>query len=116
MRSIGFAKEEDARKAAIAQLEEGLVLLEEAFGVCSKGKPFFGGDQIGYLDIAFGCYMGWLRVTEKMCGIKLLSEAKTPALLNWAHRFCSDAAVKYLMPDTEKLAEFAKMIAGKMRG
>ncbi|EOY00233.1 Glutathione S-transferase [Theobroma cacao] len=116
IRTIGMAQGEDARKAAIAQVEEGLVLLEEAFGKCSKGKRFFGGDQIGYLDIAFGCFLAWLRVTEKMSGIKLLSEANTPALLNWADRFCSDAAVKDVMPDTEKLAEFGKMVIAKMRG
>ncbi|XWS34924.1 hypothetical protein CRYUN_Cryun21dG0079100 [Craigia yunnanensis] len=116
MRTIAIAQGEDARKAAIAQLEEGLVLLEEAFGKCSKGKPFFGGDQIGYLDIAFGCFLGWLRVTEKMSGINLLGEAKTPALFKWAHRFCSDAYVKDVMPETEKLAEFGKMIMAKMRG
>ena len=116
MKTIGIAQGEDARKAAIAQLEEGLVLLEAAFGKCSKGKPFFGGDQIGYLDIAFGCFLGWLRVTEKMSGINLLGEAKTPALLNWSHRFCSDASVKDVMPETEKLGEFGKMIMAKMRG
>ncbi|XWS22513.1 hypothetical protein CRYUN_Cryun29cG0042600 [Craigia yunnanensis] len=116
IRTIGIAQGEDARKAAIAEVEEGLVLLEEAFGKCSKGKPFFGGDQIGYLDIAFGCFLAWLRVTEKLNGIKLLTEAKTPALLKWADRFCSDAAVKDVMPDTEKLAEFGKMVIAKMRG
>ncbi|XP_022775556.1 glutathione S-transferase U17-like [Durio zibethinus] len=116
IKSIGIAQEEDARKAAIAQVEEGLVLLEEAFGKCGKGKPFFGGDQIGYLDIAFGCFLGWLRATEKMSGIKLLSESKTPALLNWAGRFCSDATVKDVMPDTDKLAAFGKMVIAKVRG
>ncbi|XVE84933.1 hypothetical protein DITRI_Ditri17bG0051500 [Diplodiscus trichospermus] len=115
MKTIGLAQGEDARKAVIPQLEEGLVLLEEAFGKCSKGKPFFGGDQIGFQDIAFGCFLGWLRVTEKMNGAKLLSEDKTPALLEWAHRFCSDAAVKDVMPETDKLAEFSKMIMAKMR-
>ncbi|OMO51656.1 hypothetical protein CCACVL1_29672 [Corchorus capsularis] len=116
MRSVGIAQGDDAKKAAIAQIEEGLALLEEAFAKCSKGKAFFGGDQIGFLDIAFGCFLGWLRVTEKMSETKLLSEAKTPALLSWAHKFCSHPAVKDVMPDTEKLAEFSKTILARMRG
>ncbi|KAK8631122.1 hypothetical protein V6N13_079885 [Hibiscus sabdariffa] len=116
MRGIGMAEGEDARRAAIGQVEEGLVLLEEAFGECSKGRPFFGGDRIGYLDIAFGCFLGWLRVTEKMTGVMLLNETNTPRLLKWAHRFCSDDAVKDVMPETEKLAEFAKMIMGRVKG
>ena len=116
IKGIGIAQGEDAKKAAVAQVEEGLVLLEEAFGKCSKGKAFFGGDQIGFLDIAFGCFLGWLRATEKISGIELLTEAKTPALLNWADSFCSDAAVKDVMPETEKLAEFGKMVIAKIRG
>lgn len=110
-----MAEGEDARKAAIGQVEEGLMLLEEAFDKCSQGQAFFGKDQIGYLDITFGCFLGWLRVTEKMSGIKLLNEINTPALLKWADRFCNDAAVKDVMPETEKLAEFAKMLRGRVR-
>ncbi|GLT41579.1 hypothetical protein SLA2020_362760 [Shorea laevis] len=109
-----FAQEEDAKKAAIAQMEEGLVPLEEAFGKCSKGKAFFGGDRIGFLDIAFGCFLGWLRVIEKAGGIELLNETKTPSLLKWAERFSSDIAVKELLPDTDKLAEFRKKAQAKM--
>ncbi|TYJ10523.1 hypothetical protein E1A91_A11G213300v1 [Gossypium mustelinum] len=115
LRAIGMAEGEDARKAAIGQVEEGLMLLEEAFDKCSQGQAFFGKDQIGYLDITFGCFLGWLRVTEKMSGIKLLNEINTPALLKWADRFCNDAAVKDVMPATEKLAEFAKMLRGRVR-
>ncbi|KAA3473501.1 glutathione S-transferase U17-like [Gossypium australe] len=115
LRAIGMAEGEDARKAAIGQVEEGLMLLEEAFGKCSQGQAFFGKDQIGYLDITFGCFLGWLRVTEKMSGIKLLNEINTPDLLKWADRFCNDAAVKDVMPETEKLAEFAKMLRGRVR-
>ncbi|GKV22752.1 hypothetical protein SLEP1_g32585 [Rubroshorea leprosula] len=98
----------DGKKAAIAQMEEGMAVLEEAFTKISKGKAFFGGDRIGFLDIAFGCFLAWLRVTEKSNGVKLLDESKTPALLKWSERFCSDAAVKGIIPETEKLAEFAK--------
>ncbi|OMO51655.1 hypothetical protein CCACVL1_29671 [Corchorus capsularis] len=110
-----MAQGEEARKAAMAPVEEGLALLEEAFGKCSKGKPFFGGDQIGFLDIAFGSTLGWLKVVEKLNDIEIFSEAKTPALLKWADNFCSDAAVKDVMPETEKLLEFGKIITAKMR-
>jgi len=116
MRGIAAAQGEEARKALVEQVGEGLALLEEAFGKCSKGKAFFGGDRIGFLDIAFGCFLGWLRATEKMNGVKLLDEAKTPGLVKWADRFCADGAVKGVMPETEKLMEFAKVLMAKMRG
>ncbi|XP_023928718.1 glutathione S-transferase U17 [Quercus suber] len=106
----------EERKAFLDQVTEGLALLEEAFGKCSKGKAFFGGDRIGLLDIAFGSLLGWLKLTEKVNGVKLLDEAKTPGLVKWAERFCADAAVKSVMPETEKLLEFSKVVAAKMKG
>lgn len=111
MRSIATAEGEEARKAAIQQVIEGIVLLEDAYSKCSQGKPFFGGNQIGLVDIAVGCFLGWLRVTEKTSQVKLLDEAKTPGLVKWAERFCAHVAVKDVMPDTDKLAEFAKLLA-----
>ncbi|OVA15349.1 Glutathione S-transferase [Macleaya cordata] len=111
---IAKGKNEEERKAAIEQVIAGLGLLEEAFEKCSKGKGFFGGERIGYVDIALGCYLGWIRVTEKMNGMKMLDEAKVPGLAGWADRFCSDSAVKEVMPETEKLAEFAKLIFSAM--
>ncbi|XP_075657493.1 glutathione S-transferase U17-like [Castanea sativa] len=115
MRGLRSAQGEE-RKAFLDQVTEGLALLEEAFGKCSKGKAFFGGDRIGLLDIAFGSFLGWLKVTEKVNGVKLLDEAKTPGLVKWAEMFCADAAVKNVMPETEKLLEFSKVLAAKMKG
>ena len=99
----------------MGQVVEGLALLEAAFLGCSKGKSFFGGDSIGYLDIAFGSFLGWLRVTEKIAGVKLLDEAKTPRLVGWADRFCSHDAVKDVMPKTEMLVEIANILKAKFR-
>uniref|UniRef100_A0A2N9FRU7 GST C-terminal domain-containing protein n=1 Tax=Fagus sylvatica TaxID=28930 RepID=A0A2N9FRU7_FAGSY len=62
LRGLRGAQEDEERKALKGPVIEGIVLLEEAFGKCSKGKAFFGGDQIGLIDIAFGCYLGWLKV------------------------------------------------------
>ncbi|KAJ7943547.1 Glutathione S-transferase [Quillaja saponaria] len=94
MSGIARAQGHEERKASIQQVEEGLELLEDAFGKCSKGKAFFGCDSIGFLDIAFGCFLGWLRVVETMNGVKLLDEVKTPRLTKWADKFCADGAVK----------------------
>nr|APX53071.1 glutathione S-transferase U [Mangifera indica]5G5E_A Chain A, TAU CLASS GLUTATHIONE S-TRANSFERASE [Mangifera indica]5G5F_A Chain A, TAU CLASS GLUTATHIONE S-TRANSFERASE [Mangifera indica]5KEJ_A Chain A, Tau class glutathione S-transferase [Mangifera indica]5KEJ_B Chain B, Tau class glutathione S-transferase [Mangifera indica] len=111
LKGIASAQGEEAKKAAVDQVGESLALIEDTYVKLSKGKPFFGGEKIGYLDIAFGCFLGWLRVTEKTSGVKFLNEAKTPHLAKWAVRFCADPAVKDVMPETEKLAEFAKLLA-----
>ncbi|XP_019164737.1 PREDICTED: glutathione S-transferase U17-like [Ipomoea nil] len=108
LQTVATAEDEEARKAAIGEVEEGLGVLEGAFQSCSKGKKFFGGERIGFLDIALGCFVAWIRVIETFNSIKFLDEAKVPGLANWAEDFCGDDAVKDVMPSTEKLAEFSK--------
>ncbi|CAD5191593.1 unnamed protein product, partial [Musa acuminata subsp. malaccensis] len=113
MFGIAKAETEEAKAESAEQAWAGLKLLEEAFEKLSKGKAFFGGDTIGYVDIALGSYLGWAKVIERMTGLKLFDEEKTPLLAVWAGRFCAHEAVKEVMPETEKLMEFAKMRLGK---
>ncbi|KAM1300219.1 hypothetical protein EV1_011569 [Malus domestica] len=115
LRGVAVAEGDEAKKAAVEQVAEGLAQMEEAFQKTSKGKDFFSGDKIGYVDIAFGCFLGWLRVTEKMNGVKLLDEAKIPGLAKWAETFSADPAVKDVMPETDKLAEVTKILKARLR-
>ncbi|KAL6983451.1 glutathione transferase [Sarracenia purpurea var. burkii] len=103
-------KGEEEKLAAVNQTVEGLVWLEEVFAKTSKGKDFFGGDHIGYLDIALGSFLGWLKATEKLADVNLLDETKIPTLVRWAERFCSAVEVKDVIPETEEILEFAKMV------
>lgn len=109
------AEGEDARKAQ-EETRKGVVLLEESFTKCSGGRNFFGGDKIGYLDIAFGCFLPWISVVDKLCRISLIDESKTPNLFKWATYFCADAAVKDLLPDIGELYDFAKLLASVIKG
>lgn len=113
LRGIPRAKTDEEKKTSIEQVIEELGLLEEAFRKLRKGKAYFGGDQIGYLDVCLGCFVGWLWVTEKMNGLQLLNEEKTPGLLVWAEKFCSNVAVKDVMPETDDLLVFAKFLFAK---
>lgn len=110
------AKSKDPINAAIAGLEQGLVHLEEAASrKLSKGKALFGGENLGYMDIALGPFMVWIGIIEKLNGVKLLNETNTPSLLRWADSFFSHAVVKTLLPDTEKLIEFAMKLMHVLR-
>ncbi|XP_020238970.1 glutathione S-transferase U17 [Cajanus cajan] len=115
MKSIIIVEGEEERKPYFEVLEEVLERMEDAFEKCSKGKPFFGGDMIGFLDIAFGCFLGWLSVIEHRYERKLLVEAKAPALVKWAERFAADPSVKGLIPETDKLVEISKSLQIKWR-
>ncbi|KAL6642792.1 hypothetical protein ACP70R_020973 [Stipagrostis hirtigluma subsp. patula] len=65
---------------AAGQLSAALQLLEEAFVKLSHGKHYFGGDSVGYLDVALVSHVGWVKAVEKIAGVRLLDEAKVPNL------------------------------------
>ncbi|KAL8121138.1 glutathione S-transferase U17-like [Apium graveolens] len=100
MLALTSAKE-DEKAALIEGVNEALGLLEEAFAKCSRGKSYFGGDNIGYIDIAFGSCLGWIKAIEKMGGINLIAEAQTPGLVGWADKFLSNDAAKNVIPEPE---------------
>nr|CAB3477349.1 unnamed protein product [Digitaria exilis] len=102
---IGGDKAEAAEKVASA-----LGQLEEAFAACSKGQGFFAGDDVGFLDIVLGSYVGWFRAAEQITGKPVLDEARTPRLAAWAARFCAHEAVGDLMPDAGRLVEFGEAL------
>uniref|UniRef100_A0ACD5TN74 Uncharacterized protein n=1 Tax=Avena sativa TaxID=4498 RepID=A0ACD5TN74_AVESA len=92
---------------AAAQVAAALQHLEEACVQCGQGKDYFGGDSIGYLDIALGSHVGWVRAVERMARVSLLDAAKLPSLAAWADRFCAHPGVADVMPDTDRFVEFS---------
>ncbi|KAK1365825.1 Glutathione transferase [Heracleum sosnowskyi] len=107
MRDLRSAQGED-KLALIERLEEGMVVLEKAFVKCSKGKAYFGGDNIGIIDIAVGSCLGWIKAMEKMNSFKLIHKDKTPGLTGWADTFMSNDAVKNVIPEPQVFIELLK--------
>lgn len=100
--------EEEARGEVVEKLDESAALLEDAFVKASKGKGFFGGETVGFVDIALGSLLGWLRVIETTANVKIIHETKTPALVEWAERFSSHKSIKGTLPETEELLNYHK--------
>ncbi|XP_054810189.1 glutathione S-transferase U17-like [Prosopis cineraria] len=116
MVSVVRAEDEEGRKPYLEDVEDALVTMEgELQKHCREGKGFYGGGEIGLVDITLGSLMCWLSVIETMSGRKILVEAKHPGLVKWAERFSSDPNVKGLIPETEKLIEFAKALKMKWK-
>uniref|UniRef100_A0A161ZJY6 glutathione transferase n=1 Tax=Daucus carota subsp. sativus TaxID=79200 RepID=A0A161ZJY6_DAUCS len=97
--------EGEAKEAAVARAVEGLVLLDEAFVQISKGKAYFGGDEIGFLDIVIGTMVNWIKAREVMANVKLLDETKIPGLVRWVDKFISNDVVKNILPSTDEAVE-----------
>nr|AFK37448.1 unknown [Lotus japonicus] len=107
--------DEEERKPYYDILDTVLENMEDAFVKCSKGKAFFGGDKIGYLDIAFGSFLGWLSAIEQEYQRKVLVESKAPALVKWAERFVADPAVKGIIPETDRVVKLSRAFRIKWR-
>ncbi|KAE8779895.1 putative glutathione S-transferase GSTU6 [Hordeum vulgare] len=99
----------EERAQAAGRVGAALETLERAFGECSKGKGFFGGDTVGLVDVVLGGFVGWLKTSEAMCGVRLLDAAATPLLAAWAERFRALHGVKEVMPDPQRLLEYNLM-------
>jgi len=105
---------EEARAAATADAFAALDALEGAFAERFGGKGFFAGDAPGYLDVALGGFIGWLRAWDTITGgIKLLDAGRVPLLAAWAERLAAHDAAKGVIPDPEPIAEFAKVLQAR---
>lgn len=96
---------DEGTKQTLAAVET----LEGALKECSRGKQFFGGDHVGYIDIVLGGMVAWMQGTEALCGVELLDATKTPLLVAWIERFSGLKPAKMVLPDLDRLVEFAKM-------
>jgi glutathione S-transferase len=94
-----WAEEGEARAAAAREAKANLTLLEAQLG----GKRFFGGDRVGFLDVAAGGIAHWLGVFEEIAGTRLLAGDEHPALCRWAKEYTGDETVRQCLPDREAL-------------
>ncbi|EAY79292.1 hypothetical protein EE612_052406 [Oryza sativa] len=104
--SMGKTEEEKAE--ALKETFAAVANLEAAFEGCSKGKPFFGGDAVGYLDVTLGALVSWVHAGEALYGMRLFDATRSPLLDAWVDRFAALDAAKAALPDAGRLAEYAK--------
>ncbi|KAL6641367.1 hypothetical protein ACP70R_019548 [Stipagrostis hirtigluma subsp. patula] len=104
-------RSEEERAEAVDRAVEALRTLEGAFEDRARGKPFFGGDGIGLVDVVLGGYLGWFGAVDKMIGRRLIDPARTPLLAAWEQRFRAADAAKGVVPDdADKVLEFLQVL------
>ncbi|KAJ8646466.1 hypothetical protein MRB53_008214 [Persea americana] len=99
-----FCKTGEEKVKAVKEAQETLEPLEELL----KGKRFFGGQSIGYLDIAFGWLAIWVPLIEEILGATFVDESTLPLLHAWFQEFPNIPLVKERLPPREKLLPFLK--------
>nr|ADE76765.1 unknown [Picea sitchensis] len=98
----------EQQQKAVEDSVANFLVLEEALrtSLCFSGKPYFGGDEIGFVDIALGGMLTFVKTLEKATNSVLIDVEKMPLLSAWMDRFCKADGVKEVMPDPAKLLEF----------
>ncbi|KAM5553439.1 hypothetical protein ABKV19_025583, partial [Rosa sericea] len=95
-------EQEKAKKESLEMLRT----IEEHGGL--DKKRFFGGDNIGIVDIAFGQIARWFGVIEEVVGMELLEPRAFPHIHAWTNSFKEVPAIKENIPDHDRMVAFFK--------
>ncbi|XP_015887865.3 probable glutathione S-transferase [Ziziphus jujuba] len=100
MCSLGEDKEKAVKLAT-----EALEKIEEELNKGKKEK-FFGGEDIGYMDIAIGWISYWLPVWEEVGSMPILDPPKFPAITEWTNNFVNHPLIKHNLPPRDKMVDY----------
>lgn len=97
--------EEQAK--AVTEAREVLNILEKE-GL--KGKKFFGGDEVGMLDLVFGWIPCFLSALEKASGAQLMDDAidNFTQLKTWCLHFRNVSVVRKTELDPEEMLSYLR--------
>ncbi|TVU31924.1 hypothetical protein EJB05_23635, partial [Eragrostis curvula] len=111
-----FRVKSDKEKAeAMRQTLAAVEVLEGGLKECSGGKgAFFGGENVGYVDVLLGGLVSWVKANEALSGTKLIDEDKTPLLAAWMESFCELDVAKAVLQDVNAVVEYAKAVQARM--
>lgn len=100
------------REKALEEAQELLSTLEGEL----KGKKFFGGETVGFLDIVANFVGYWAGVLQEAVGVDVLTEEKFPVLCKWAERFQNCPVIWENLPPRDRLVAFFKTKREMMTG
>ena len=113
---IMWAATEEERAEKVEDTLAAIGQLEEAFGKCSKGKAFFAGDSVGYLDLVVGSQLLWFEALRKMFGVVVIEVGRAPLLAAWVERFGETDTAKEVVPDVDTAVEYLTKLQSRRAG
>ncbi|KAK1390654.1 Glutathione transferase [Heracleum sosnowskyi] len=97
-----MASQGEAQEKLVESIIEAFEKIEEEI----KGKTFFGGESLGFLDIALGWISLWLPAWEELGSMKILHPIKFPGIALWVQNFTSQPVIKEKLPSKERIVKF----------
>lgn len=85
------------RAKGIESVAEALQVLEGEI----QGKKFFGGETIGFLDIAVGWIAYWFQFVEEVGDFNVMNSTKYPSFDSWTKQFLQASIVEENLPPPE---------------
>ncbi|XP_030473197.2 probable glutathione S-transferase [Syzygium oleosum] len=73
-----------------------------------KGKKFFGGETVGFVDIVANFVGYWVGAIQEAVGVDVLTEDEFPVLCKWAEEFQNCPVIKEALPPRDMLLAFFK--------
>ncbi|CAI8612725.1 unnamed protein product [Vicia faba] len=103
VRKATSSHDEKEREESFKEVEVALQFLEDELK-----EKFFGGEEIGIVDITAVFIAFWFPVIQEAAGLKLFSSEKYPKLYKWSEDFNNHPVVKEQLPPRETLLSFFK--------
>ncbi|KAJ4801738.1 Glutathione S-transferase [Rhynchospora pubera] len=94
----------EAQQKMLQEARDAFQTLEQA--LC--GKQFFGGDQIGYLDLAIGWFAFWMPIFEEIASLSIVDNENAPLLKEYFARILDVDMIKASLPPRDKIYELSK--------
>lgn len=102
-----WTKKGEEQEAAKKEFIEALKLLEQELG----DKTYFGGDKLGFVDVALIPFYTWFKGYETFGNINV--EKECPKFIAWAKRCMQVESVSKSLPDQDKVYGFIVEIRKK---
>ncbi|KVI06771.1 probable glutathione S-transferase [Cynara cardunculus var. scolymus] len=88
--------------------EEAHEILETLEGTLNTNKPFYGGESLGFMDIAVAWLGIWIPLIKKIKDVKLMDEEHTPLLNAYFKDVLDVHVIRECMPPLDELVKHIK--------
>ncbi|XP_020205685.1 glutathione transferase GST 23 [Cajanus cajan] len=96
---VAMSRSGEEQEKALKEANDIIEKIEEEI----KGKKYFGGENIGYLDVALGWIAYLVPVWEEVGSMKMIEPLKFPGITSWMTNFLSHPVIKDTLPPRDKM-------------